>query len=56
MAASKKSVPTWSDVKAKLGDFDRTGLIGLVQDLYAASEYSQTFLDVRFGLGAGWSE
>jgi hypothetical protein len=56
MEASQSSVPTWSDVKAKLADFDRTGLIGLVQDLYAASEYSQAFLDVRFGLGAGWSE
>jgi hypothetical protein len=29
--------PTWNDVKAKLADFDRAGLIGLIQDLYAAS-------------------
>jgi len=27
---------SWSDVKDKLADFDRPGLIGLVQDLYAA--------------------
>lgn len=49
--ANKKSSPTWSDVKAKLGDFDRSGLIGLLQDLYAASKDNQTFLHARFGLG-----
>lgn len=51
MAASKKKAPTWSDVKAKLADFDRAGLIGLVQDLYAASKDNQAFLYARFGLG-----
>ena len=35
--ASMKTTPSWSDVKAKLADFDRAGLIGLVQDLYATS-------------------
>lgn len=49
--ANKKSSPTWSDVKAKLGDFDRAGLIGLVQDLYAGSKDNQAFLHARFGLG-----
>lgn len=43
--------PTWTDVKAELGDFDRAGLIGLVQDLYAASKDNQAFLHARFGLG-----
>ena len=40
MAAKKspKSTPSWSDVKANLTDFDRAGLPGLVQDLYAASK------------------
>lgn len=50
--ANKKSSPSWSDVKAKLADFDRVGLIGLVQDLYAASKDNQAFLHARFGLGA----
>lgn len=49
--ANKKSSPTWSDVKVKLADFDRTGLIGLVQDLYGASKDNQAFLHARFGLG-----
>lgn len=49
--ANKKSSPTWSDVKAKLADFDRAGLIGLVQDIYAASKDNQAFLHARFGLG-----
>ena len=49
--ANKKSSPTWSDVKAKLADFDRAGLIGLVQDLYAANKDNQAFLHARFGLG-----
>jgi hypothetical protein len=31
-----KSQPKWTDVKAKLASFDRAGLLGLVQDLYAA--------------------
>lgn len=46
-----KSTATWSDLKAKLADFDRAGLIGLVQDLYAASKDNKTFLHTRFGLG-----
>ncbi len=50
--AKKKSSPTWSDVKSKLADFDRAGLIGLVQDIYAASKDNQAFLHARFGLGA----
>lgn len=49
--AIKKNGPTWSDVKFKLADFDRAGLLGLVQDLYAASDDNQNFLHARFGLG-----
>ena len=52
IAAKKpKSEPTWSNVKAKLADFDRGGLLGLVQDLYAASKDNRNFLHARFGLG-----
>lgn len=49
--ATKKNTPTWSDVKTKLTDFDRAGLIGLVQDLYTASKDNQVFLHARFALG-----
>lgn len=49
--ATKKNTPSWSDVKAKLADFDRAGLLALVQDLYAASKDNQIFLHARFGLG-----
>ncbi|AOU98664.1 hypothetical protein BI364_12460 [Acidihalobacter yilgarnensis] len=49
--ATKKNNPSWSDVKTKLADFDRAGLLGLVQDLYAASKDNQAFLHARFGLG-----
>ncbi len=46
-----KSQPKWTDVKAKLASFDRTGLLGLVQDLYTAHPDNRTFLHTRFGLG-----
>ena len=45
------SQPTWTDVKAKLGSFDRLGLLGLIQDLYVAHKDNQTFLHARLGLG-----
>jgi hypothetical protein len=51
MTNKDKSAATWSDVKAKLGDFDRSGLLGLVQDLYTTSKDNQNFLHARFGLG-----
>jgi hypothetical protein len=47
----KKAAPSWSDVKTRLVDFDRAGLLGLLQDLYAASKDNQAFLHARFGLG-----
>jgi hypothetical protein len=40
----KKTAPTWSDVKGKLTEFDRAGLLGVVQDLYAISKDNQAFL------------
>ena len=46
-----KSQPTWTDVKAELARLDRKGLLGLIQDLYAAHKDNQTFLHARFGLG-----
>ena len=49
--AIKKKAPGWSDVKTKLANFDRSRLIGLVQDLYAASKENQAFLHARFALG-----
>jgi hypothetical protein len=48
---SKNASPTWSDVRTALLGFDRTGLRGLVQDLYTASKDNQAFLHARLGLG-----
>lgn len=49
--STKKTTPNWRDVKTKLADFDRAGLIGLIQDLYAANRDNQSFLHARFALG-----
>lgn len=46
------SKPSWTDIKAVLTSLDRLGLLGLIQDLYAAHKDNQTFLHARFGLGA----
>lgn len=46
-----KAKPSWVDVKAKLADFDRAGLIQLVADLYAAEKANQSFLHARLSLG-----
>jgi hypothetical protein len=51
VAKNNSASPTWADVKAFLLTFDRTGLQGLVQDIYAASKDNQAFLHARFGLG-----
>lgn len=48
---TKKNTASWSDVKTKLADFDRAGLLGLIQDLYAASKDNQAFLHARLNLG-----
>jgi hypothetical protein len=49
--AREKSCPSWIDVKAALLAFDRTGLLGLIQDLYAVSRDNEAFLHARLGLG-----
>ena len=46
-----KSQLAWSDVKARIADFDRAGLMNLVQDLYSASKDNQAFLHARITLG-----
>ena len=45
-----KSKPTWSDIKGKLANFDRAGLIQLVSDLYSYNKDNQTFMHTRFAL------
>ncbi len=37
-------------MKKRLAEFDRAGLLGLVQDLYGFSKDNQAFLHARFGL------
>jgi len=45
---NKKKSATWIDVKARLDQMDRPGLIGVVRDLYEASDLNRRFLHVRF--------
>lgn len=45
-----KVKPSWSDVKSQIDNFDRAGLIGLIQSLYGASKENQLFLHARFSL------
>jgi len=49
--ATKTNTPSWSDVKTKLLDFDRAGLLGLLQNLYATNKDNQAFLHARLSLG-----
>jgi hypothetical protein len=42
----------WSDVKAQLEAFDRTGLMSLIGDLYDASPANRRFLHSRFTHGS----
>jgi hypothetical protein len=51
VAKEKGALPTWIDVRAVLQTFDRAGLQGLVQDLYAASKENQAFVHARLSLG-----
>jgi len=37
MNQSNKKKPTWADLKRQLADLGRPPLLGLIQDLYAAS-------------------
>ena len=51
MTNEKGDPPTWIDVKAALLKFERAGLLGLLQDLYAGSKDTQAFLHARLSLG-----
>jgi hypothetical protein len=51
VANEKSASPTWIDVKAALQNFDRAGLLGLLQDLHARSKDNQAFLHARLSLG-----
>lgn len=51
LTKTKKAGPSWSDVKTKLAGFDQAGLLGVIQDLYAASKDNQAFLHARLALG-----
>src|SRR6516162_1262806 len=51
VANGKSASPTWADVKAALQTFDRSGLLGLLQHLYAGSKDNQAFLHARLSLG-----
>jgi hypothetical protein len=51
MTHPRKSHPTWSDVKVKLAGIDRTGLLGLLHELYAASPDNRNLLHTRFWIG-----
>lgn len=50
MAGNRKQ-PTWTDLKRRLAHLDRAGLLGLIQDLYAADKGNRQFLHARFDLG-----
>jgi hypothetical protein len=47
----KGASPTWIDIRGALSGFDRAGLLGLLQDLYAANQDNKAFLHARLGLG-----
>ena len=49
--ATKKANLSWIDSKAKLAEFDRDCLLGLVRDLYAAGKDNQAFLHARLRVG-----
>ena len=46
-----KSNPRGQMSRQNSQDFDRAGLLGLIQSLYSAHKDNQTFLHARFGLG-----
>jgi len=49
--ARTKTAASWSSVKAGLRDFDRAALLGVLQDLYAASKDNKAFLHARLNQG-----
>jgi hypothetical protein len=52
VADEKRTLPSWKTVKEALQSFNRAGLLGLVQDLYAANKDNKAFLHARLGLGS----
>lgn len=44
----KKKSATWADVKVSLEGMDRTGLLGIIRDLYEAGDLNRRFLHARF--------
>jgi hypothetical protein len=52
VAHEKSTLPSWKVVKAALQSFDRAGLLGFVQDLYAVDKVNKAFLHARLGLGS----
>jgi hypothetical protein len=48
---TKKTTPSWSDLKPKFANFDRAALLSLVQALHTASKDNQAFLHTRFAVG-----
>ena len=52
VAGEKSTLPSWKAVRAALQSFDRAGLLGLVQDLYAVDRGNRAFLHARLGLGS----
>jgi hypothetical protein len=52
VADEKGTLPSWKAIKAALQSFDRAGLLGLVQDLYALDKGNKAFLNTRLGLGS----
>jgi len=52
VAGKTRTVPSWSKVKAKLAQFDRPGLVGLLGDLHNLSRENQAFLHAPLALGA----
>lgn len=51
MKRQPKRLPTWINVSARLAELDRSGLLALVHNLYAAHRDNRTFLHARLGLG-----
>ena len=49
---AKPRETTWSDLKAELAQFDRTGLLGLLKDLYALRPENRAFLAARLAVGS----
>jgi len=46
-AQASQRQPSWADIKTKLEAFDKSGLVGLVHDLYEASTANRRFLQAR---------